>query len=131
MIYRKAPPQPGRLLLRVVAFAGAGAALASVACSSAGVVAGSVETPHDAGLESGGHDGGFVGFMGVGDGGGSDVFNGLADAGGGIMGATDGQAPDANPDGGACDEGCGLVGNPDAAADVITGVVAHPDGGTD
>jgi hypothetical protein len=30
-----------------------------------------------------------------------------------------------------CEDGCGLVGNPDAESDVITGVVVHPDGGTD
>jgi hypothetical protein len=34
MIYRKSPPSPPRLLLRVVATAGAGALLGAVACSS-------------------------------------------------------------------------------------------------
>jgi hypothetical protein len=103
--------------LRVVAVAGAGAVLGVAACSSAGVVAGSVEIPREAGVDSGDS-----GFTGVTDGGGSDVLNGFVDAGGGIMGATDG---------GVCDEGCGLVGNPDAEADVVTGVIAHPDSGTD
>ena len=128
MIYRKAPPQPGRLLLRVVAVAGAGAVLGVVACSSSSSsgqpVGGVVPNHQDAGVDSGDS-----GFMGATDGGGFET--------GGFMGATDGQVSDvltgtvANPDGGACDEGCGLVGNPDAEADVVTGVVVNPDGGTD
>jgi hypothetical protein len=119
MIYRKAPPQPGRLLLRVVAVAGAGAVLGVVACSSGS--SGLQQMGFAANPDAGG-DSGDSGFMGATDGGGSDVLNGFVDAGGGIMGATDG---------GVCEEGCGLVGNPDAEADVITGVVVHPDGGTD
>jgi hypothetical protein len=35
-IYRKAPPQPPRLLLRIVATAGAGALLSTAACSDSG-----------------------------------------------------------------------------------------------
>jgi hypothetical protein len=113
MIYRKAPPQPGRLLLRVVAMAGASAVAGAVACSSSGAV-GSVPEPGDGGSEDAVADH----HVGIDSGG----FMGFADGGGGLMGATDG---------GVCDEGCGLVGNPDAEADVVTGVVAHPDGGTD
>jgi|HubBroStandDraft_1064217.scaffolds.fasta_scaffold1111300_2 hypothetical protein len=36
MIYRKTPPQPGRLLLRVVAATGAATLLGVVACGSSG-----------------------------------------------------------------------------------------------
>jgi len=51
MLYRKAPAQPPRLLLRVVAVAGSGTLLAATACSncqqstSSGLVAESVANP--------------------------------------------------------------------------------------
>jgi hypothetical protein len=106
--------------LRVVAVAGAGAVLGVVACSSGS--SGLQQFPGVVANPDAGGDSGDSGFMGATDGGGSDALDGFVDAGGGIMGATDG---------GVCEEGCGLVGNPDAEADVVTGVVAHPDGGTD
>ncbi|HEX3345088.1 MAG TPA: hypothetical protein VHS09_10980 [Polyangiaceae bacterium] len=130
MIYRKAPPQPMRLLLRVVATAGVGAVAGAVACSSSSPEAVGV-IPAD-----GGQDSGYV--MGATDGGDEQVFNGFVDGGGGIMGATDGQVSDVlngvapYPEGGPCEDGgCGLVGNPDAEADVVTGVVVNPEGGGD
>jgi hypothetical protein len=115
MIYRKAPPQPVRLLLRVVA--GAGGTALAVACGTSSGSMAAVESARDAGEQ-----------------------DALTDhtAGGGIMGATDGEVSDvltgtvANPEGGPCEDGgCGLVSNPDAAADVVTGVVVNPDGGGD
>jgi hypothetical protein len=123
MIYRKAPPQPGRLLLRVVAMAGAGAVAGAFACSGSGDV-------QRAGFVSGAVDGG--GHDGQGDefvGGGSDAFMGFTTDTGGFT--TDTGVSDAFTDSPVCEDGCGLVGNPDAESDVITGVVVHPDGGTD
>lgn len=48
MLYRKASPTPPRLLLRIVAGAGAGAMLGAVACSSSSL-SGVTAAPHDGG----------------------------------------------------------------------------------
>src|SRR5450432_1655432 len=45
MLYRKAPPTPPRLLLRIVATAGAGALLGFTGCSSSSTVNGVVVSP--------------------------------------------------------------------------------------
>jgi hypothetical protein len=109
MIYRKAPPQPGRLLLRVVAVAGAGAVAGAVACSSSS-------------------SGGSVGFVsGAVDGGGSDVgadqvVSGSS-TGGGFL------APDGGEEVGVGCDGCGLVGLDAATSDVLNGLVPPPDSG--
>jgi hypothetical protein len=54
MIYRKAPLQPPRLLLRIVAGAGAGVLLGTTACGSdtSGGVYGGVVMPGDAGSDA-------------------------------------------------------------------------------
>jgi hypothetical protein len=48
MLYRKAPPNPPRLLLRIVATAGAGALLAMTGCSSSSSEGSATITPSDA-----------------------------------------------------------------------------------
>ena len=48
MLYRKSPPTPPRLLLRIVATAGAGALLGVAACSSSHAVGLSDSSPSDA-----------------------------------------------------------------------------------
>ncbi len=50
MIYRKAPPQPTRLLLRIVA--GAGALMGATACGSGAPLNGIVNLPDDAGADA-------------------------------------------------------------------------------
>jgi len=76
MLYRKAPPQPTRLLLRVVAVAGSGALLAAAACSSSSSE-GSVPI---AGTVDGGSDQHVVtGVMPNPDGGDEHVVSGLVD----------------------------------------------------
>jgi hypothetical protein len=122
MLYRKAPPQPTRLLLRVVAAAGAGAVLGVMACSSSdsqGVVpigGGSV----DGSAFEGGHDGA-VGVTTNPEGGDEHVVNGVV------------PNPDASDDhvvSGAVDACCGVVPL-DGGEDGPVGVVVHPDGGGD
>lgn len=125
MIYRKAPPQPVRLLLRVVGGVGAvGAVAGALACSSTSPEAtGFLEdagndarygcqSPNGCGIMGAVDSGGFMGFVGP-DSGEGDVVTEAAPG---------------------CD-GCGLVVNPDASSDaspdVVTGVVVHPDAGND
>lgn len=129
MIYRKAPPQPSRLLLRVVAVAGAGAVTGLVACSSSSAPSGEgfLQYPPD-----GGHDAGTDAFVGGGT---------VANPDSGVMGMVDGHAPaDAqsdvvnglvpNPDGGL-DAEPGDAESDGSTEDVITGVVVNPDASGD
>jgi hypothetical protein len=111
MIYRKAPPQPVRLLLRVVSVAGAGAV--ALACSS-----GSGTEPVGGGIhgavDSGGIDGGEDSSTGEGG------FMGFVDGGPSPEGST------------VCESGCGLLVNPDASADAAAdALMGFVDGGTD
>jgi hypothetical protein len=146
MLYRKAPPSPPRLLLRIAGTAGALATIAACGSSpgpegSAGLV-GSVTQPDDGG--SGADDGasgphmilGLLPSCGPGtnepecpcvaavspdgcDAGASDVPDALPLTPDGSDGATDGMVFN------------GIVANPDAGdATVFNGIVAHPgDGG--
>lgn len=111
MLYRKAPPQPTRLLLRVVAVAGSGALLAAAACSS------SSEGSLALGVTDGGND--------VVDGGSDEqVVNGSIDGGSDLGLVT-------NPEGGDEHVVNGVVPGDASYDGPIVGVVVHPDGGTD
>lgn len=118
MLYRKAPLQPTRLLLRVVAGAGAGALLAC-SSSSAGVAedpcthgacdSGVVEASAEGGSDA--HD---------------DVFYGSVDGSPPAEGGSD--AHDDHVVVGVVPNG---DGGQDASADGPVGVVVHPDSGAD
>jgi hypothetical protein len=136
MLYRKAPPTPPRLLLRIVATAGAGALLGMAACASSSsngvvpsppsdaadeaeldatpIVTGLVANPPDATLPCGGGPCGSVAFP--------------ADGGdaGGLVPATDAEASplDASLDGSDAN-----VESPDAIAHCggVCGVIVHVD----
>jgi len=114
MIYRKASPSPPRMLLRIVA--GAGACAIAAACSSTSPdVEGSVATM-DAGRGDAAQDAGDdAPLHGVIDSGGvGDVVTGVV----------------VNPDA-ASGSGGGIMVNPDASGDVVTGVVVNPDASAD
>ncbi|MEO7109705.1 MAG: hypothetical protein ABI183_04620, partial [Polyangiaceae bacterium] len=80
MIYRKAPPQPARFLLRVVAAAGVGAIVSIAACGGeTQQIEGSTANPDAGGPCSGDHPCGSVSC--------ADGACGLVDAGGGFVDA--------------------------------------------
>jgi hypothetical protein len=111
MHYRKSSPNPPRLLLRIVAAAGAGAVVG--ACSS-----GSGQGSHPVGLADSAPDAGDNCCPGVVDTGASDIPDGSAD--------TDAELH--------CGIGvCGIVIEPDAgeASTVGGGVMVRADGGGD
>ncbi len=110
MIYRKAPPHPPRLLLRIAA-ARAGALLGA-ACSSH-PVEGSIGYQPDSGEDGAPVGGGVVANPEAGE---PDVLNGSI----------------AYPDAAYDDVVNGVVANPDAGQpDVINGVVPYPDASAD
>jgi hypothetical protein len=127
MLYRKAPPRPTKLLLRVVAVAGAGALLGAAACSSSDSVGSSVLAPDasddhaSGGSVDGGHYDGPNGVVPNPDGGDEHVVTGLVDGGE--------DASDDHVVSGAVDGG--IVVNPDASDDGPVGVIVHPDSGGD
>ena len=110
MIYRRTPPQPPRLLLRVVAGVGAFAAATSVAaCSSSSTQVGEGLT--DAGYTQPGSDAGDSSVEGC------DACGITVDSGG-LMGIADGTSffPEASTDAG--DAGpVGLFGNDSGGGD--------------
>jgi hypothetical protein len=123
MHYRKSSPNPPRLLLRIVAAAGAGAVVS--ACSS--------------GSGQGGDQ-----YHGVGsapavpsDGGGEGGCNGFSECGGGSAYVP--PSMDAGADGDAelpCGTGvCGSIVSPPSdageASTIVTGLVVSPEGGSD
>jgi hypothetical protein len=145
MLYRKAPPTPPRLLLRIVATAGAGALMGMAACSSSSVNGLAADSPADAAddadlldaspvftgllanpdatLPCGGGPCGSVALPPDGGDAGGPVYD--ADAGGPIYDADAGGSPaDASLDG--SDAG---VDSPDAIAHCggFCGVVVHVD----
>src|SRR6185437_12632253 len=123
MLYRKAPPQPSRMLLRVVAVAGASALLGATACSSSS--GGSMNNPEA------GPDGMACGAEGV--------CGSVPEPDGGPMGAVDSGPVGIGVDGGievAVDGGChpcGVGPIPDDAGDggPPPGVAVMPDSGND
>jgi hypothetical protein len=126
MIYRKAPLQPARLLLKVVA-AGAGA-LVAVGCSSGDAV-GTVPDHGDAAEETGCGLCGAVDSGGMVEGGDEQVTMGVV-----VMGAVDGGGDDATEE-----PPPGIVVNPEGGDEVVgggvhdgpLGVVISPEAGSD
>jgi hypothetical protein len=142
MHYRKSSPNPPRLLLRIVAAAGAGAVVS--ACSSGSgqgdqshVYGSAPEVPSDGGEEA------CNGFSECG--GGTTYVPPSMDAGADVdvaFGLVDAGAPDvldAGADGDAelhCGTGvCGSIVSPPSdageASTIVTGLVVSPDGGSD
>jgi hypothetical protein len=109
MVYRKSPPRPPRLLLRVVAAAGAGALLGATACSSNSPIEGSLPAvPNDSGADH--------------------------SAGGGVAPCADGGCGIVvSPEGGDAEMvGGGVMVSPEAGIDANPpGVAPFPDSGTD
>jgi hypothetical protein len=114
MMYRKAPPQPPKLLLRIVSAAGAGVLVGAAACGGVAdsqIYGSVVQTPDDSG-----HGVGSSGSSG--DAGGDESYHGELGSSG---------AP-------GCDGFCGVSPAPDDASemDVVgidAGILISPDGG--
>lgn len=124
MIYRKSPIQPTRLLLRVVAIAGAGALVNMAACG--GEVAGNdwhglVENPDGSDVCSADHVCGSAPSNCYDDAG--DFTCGVADAGGGFV--DDGGLIDNPCVDDAGNPTCGLIANPDAGGGFVTDAGEH------
>jgi hypothetical protein len=118
MLYRKAAPNPPRLLLRIAATAGAGALLGAVACSSTS--SGSVAAPP---TDSG-------------DQGDVDMSGSSSSGGSGSMPIVTGVLPSPHPDAAGCGGGpCGVMVRPpddagdasDLAPDAVSDAEIAPD----
>jgi hypothetical protein len=106
------PPQPPRLVLRVVTAASAGALLGAVACSSSSGDA--TDGGADESVLMGAMDGSVVGAVRMPEGGDQDVFAGIA-----VM-----------PEGGDQDVFAGIAVMPEGGdQDVFAGIAVMPEGG--
>jgi hypothetical protein len=110
MLYRKAPPQPPRLLLRVVAVAGSGTLLAAAACTMS-TSSGSIGNPYnpDSGYED------------------TTVDQAVDQAADQAVDQAIDQAVDSGGPMGLVDGG----GDSSSTPDVLLGVVPNPDSGAD